>query len=101
MGIANAPLSASDLATVTGLAVEAVLSAGDALISTGWLVDDALGYGPTTQASELEVSNARRSQISRQIAEAVSDDRPALGGRLLVDAGEKRDGFEILASAAL
>ena len=101
VGIANAPLSASDLATVTGLAVEAVLSAGDALISTGWLVDDALGYGPTTQASELEVSNARRSQISRQIAEAVSDDRPALGGRLLVDAGEKRDGFEILASAAL
>ncbi|MDH5505052.1 MAG: hypothetical protein OEY98_13635, partial [Acidimicrobiia bacterium] len=101
VGIANAPLSAANLATVTGLPVATVLSVGDTLISAAWLVDDVLGYGPTEQATQLEVSNARRSQISRQIAEAVASDRPALAGRLLVDAGEKRDGFEILADAAL
>lgn len=101
IGIANAPLSAAELAAATGLPVDRVLSAGDALISTGWLVDDDRGYGPTDQATRLEVSHARRSQISRQIATAVGPGRPDLGGRLLVAGGESAGGFDLLAAAAL
>ncbi len=101
VGIANAPLSAADLAIITGLPVDVVLSSGDALLKKGWLVDDALGYGPTELAAGLEVSNARRAQISRQIATEIAVDRPGLAGRLLIQAGEKRDGLDLLTNAAL
>ncbi|MBK5266700.1 MAG: PQQ-binding-like beta-propeller repeat protein [Acidimicrobiia bacterium] len=101
VGIANAPLSAAELMAATGLPVDVVLAAGDALISAGWLVDDSRGYGPTEQATQLEVSHARRSQISRQIGAAVATDRPELGGRLLVAGGDAAGGFDLLATAAL
>ncbi len=101
VGIANAPLSAAELMAATGLPVDVVMAAGDALISAGWLVDDNRGYGPTERAAQLEVSHARRSQISRQIGAAVATDRPELGGRLLVAAGDAAGGFDLLATAAL
>lgn len=101
VGIAEAALSAAELAAVTGLPVGTVLAAGDTLISQGWLTDDNRGYGPTARATALELSHARRTQMSRQIAETVIGDRPGLAGHLLLAAGDQQSAFDAFSSAAL
>ena len=101
VGTADTPLSASVVAAATGLSVDEVMTAGDALITQGLVTDDPSGYGPTEQSRAVELSHARRTQLSAQLGTALSSENPALAGQLFIASGDPRQGFELLTDTAL